>query len=153
MRTRYIVDNPRGPRGGNNDVHATFTSESSARRNVKRGEGSARGRVLVVDLDDLCDFDASPHEELEHAERMMCKWAQRCEETRTAMPGFGPSPLVPDAKLGREDLRGLSAAFVAWIAWVTAQRQGARSGVPYAPEADLHDAIVTLFEQLGEAPR
>lgn len=67
-RLRYIVDMPRGPRGGNNDVRHMYTWVESAKRALRSGTRGIqmpepKGHVLQLDLDDLyvvgSDFDAT----------------------------------------------------------------------------------------------
>lgn len=65
-RLRYIVDRPRGPRGGNNVVRHMYAWVESAKRALSTGtrgvqKSEPKGRVLQLDLDDLyivgSDFD------------------------------------------------------------------------------------------------
>lgn len=154
MRLRWVVDNPRGPKGGNNDVTTIFRSIASARRNVKRGEEGALGRVLELDLDDLAATDLSAEARHQYAERMMIKWSERCLETHVANLPSGPlfdgkerrnDHLTALPELTREDMRELGEAFAVWLAW-----RGTRRAKPYMEEANLGDAIVSILGKLGE---
>jgi hypothetical protein len=155
-RLRYVVDNPRGPKGGNNDVPTIFKSAESARRSIKRGVHGTKGRVIKFDLDDGEEQGIPPELEHAHAERMMVKWSQRCLETRSGLHDSGPlfrdahpvGELAAIPELRREDFVQLAEHFARWTAWRNTQRKK-----PYEAERELGDAIRTVLAKLGEAAR
>lgn len=79
-RLRFIVDRPRGKRGGHNDERHLYKSLSSAKTGSSAKKGveyngrvfrpdRAAGRILTVDLDDLPIVDASIEESFAFHER------------------------------------------------------------------------------------
>jgi hypothetical protein len=77
-RLRYIVDRPRGPRGGNNESPALYRSLGAAKGNATPGparfrsdRGRVAGRVLQLDLDEMLPIDADVDEQFQWHERQM----------------------------------------------------------------------------------
>lgn len=159
-RIRYAVDNPRGPRGGENDVRTMFSNTATAKRNVRRGAAETMGVILEIDLDDLAVVGASPCEQQQHAERMMVKWSQRVLELRSGTVDAGPlfsgaptsSDLPAIPQLTRADLRRVADVFARWTAWCNSRPPITR-GHHYQPERDLRAAICDLLAKAGEATR
>lgn len=109
-RLRYIVDRPRGPRGGNNESLALYRDFGPAKRNAEPREPRYRddrrrpeGKVLVVDLDMLLHVFASIDEQFEHHERMALY--HTCEAMR----------LKPDGKPATADVTFLTPHDIAWL--------------------------------------
>ena len=126
-RLRYIIDRPRGPRGGNHDDLTATNSPCTACRRA-REIGKPPGRVLVYDLDMLpelrvsrghvlpLDFeDSAIDEEYEWHERMSLHHASEMERLR------------PRGELTPVTVRFLSTHDLAKIRHVLEEYEGERA--------------------------
>ncbi len=118
-RLRFIVDRPRGPRGGNNDSRSLYKDLSAAKLGVE--ERPARewagqiiraakpaGRILVVDLDAILPFDATPDEHVQWHESQMLHHNAELMRLRECVD-------VPEAKyLTSTDLALIREAVSEW---------------------------------------
>ncbi len=146
---RYIVDRPRGPRGGNNDSPAMYRAIGPARRNAAPrssrwdSDGDRQpGRVLAFDLDALLPVDATIDEHFEWHERMALHHGGELLRLRPE----NSSPPVPGRSwpwLNTTDLARLREAAAAWID--TFPRRDAKH--PRKPE---DSALLFLLKSLLE---
>lgn len=127
-RLRFIVDRPRGPRGGNNDARHLYSTLDSAKTAAmpkkeqvwnNRIVSAARpeGAVLCVDLDELLPVGADLDEQIAYHERRMLHHDSELMRLREA-----PGPAV--AYLTAEDMAELREVVSEWDAEEDRLRRG-----------------------------
>lgn len=150
-RLRYIVDRPRGPRGGHNDTGPYYTLSSAKLAAASRDEvigyqgalvrpAKVKGTILVVDIDEMLPVDADSDREFAwHESRMQ----YHAGEAQRLKPGI--ELRTAEQFLTREDLARLRQRIEEHFAAIKGERRSWRTKAARHSQIALEEMLKALL--------